>query len=125
MTFERASLWQRLINTWRHNRRKRGYAIDMTPDGFIFKARQRRTEMKWVHITRIDAGVRCCISHDYLYVQMFTHQATIYIEELDDGFRQFEYTLFEHWPAIRTQWDELLKGAPHEQKHETLWRPDG
>ena len=30
---------------------------------------------------------------DYLYVQMFTHQATVYIEELDDGFRQFELAL--------------------------------
>ncbi|HTW33331.1 MAG TPA: hypothetical protein VMD53_01845 [Rhizomicrobium sp.] len=125
MTSQRASLWQRLLNTWRHNRRKRGYAIDIVPDGFVFRAKQRRTEMKWDQITRIDAGVRCCLTFDYLYVQMFTHQATVYIEELDDGFRQFEYSMFERWPAIRARWDELLKGALHVPKHETLWRPGG
>jgi hypothetical protein len=125
MTSQRASFWQRLLNSWRHNQRKRGYAIDMTPDGFVFRAKQRHTEMKWELITRIDAGVRCCLSMDYLYVQMFTHQATVYIEELDDGFRQFEYTMFERWPPIRTQWNELLKAAPYETRHETLWHPDG
>jgi hypothetical protein len=125
MTSQRASFWQRLLNTWRHNRRKRGYAIDMEADGFVFRARQRHTEMKWDRVTRVDAGVRCCLSMDYLYVQMFTHQATVYIEELDDGFRQFEIALFERWPAMRARWDGLLKAAPHVQTHETLWRLDG
>lgn len=125
MNSERASFWQRLVNTWRHNRRKRGYAIDTLTDGFVFRAKQRHTEMKWDQITRIDAGVRCCLTMDYLYVQMFTHQATVYIEELDDGFRQFELALFERWPAMRARWDELLKVTPHEPKHETLWRPGG
>ena len=125
MNSQRATLWQRLVNTWRHSRRKLRYRIDMTPDGFIFTAKQRHTNMRWDQVTRIDAGIRCCISVDYMYVQMFTHQATIYIEELDDGFQQFEYTMFQRWPTIRAHWDQLLKTAPHEPKHETLWHPDG
>lgn len=125
MTAQRASFWQRLVNTWRHNQRKLRYRVDMTADGFIFAAKQRRTEMRWDQVTRIDAGIRNCISMDYMYVQMFTHQATVYIEELDDGFRQFEYTMFERWPVIRVRWEQMLKAAPHEPKHETLWRPDG
>jgi hypothetical protein len=122
---QRASLWQRLINTWRHNQRKHGYAIDMMTDGFVFRARQRQTEMKWAHITRIDAGVSNCLTFDVLFVQVFTHQATLYIEELDDGFRQFESALFARWPTIRARWEELLKCGPHEKRFETLWRPDG
>jgi hypothetical protein len=125
MTAKRASLWQRIVNTWNHSQRKRGYWVDITSDGFIVVAKRRRTEMRWDQITRIDAGTRNCLSFDYMYVQMFTHQATVYIEELDDGFRQFEYTMFERWPPIRTQWNELLKAAPYETRHETLWHPDG
>jgi hypothetical protein len=121
----RASLWQRLLNTWRHNWRKSRYVIDMTTDGFVFRTKQRRTEMRWEHVTRIDAGITNCLSFDVLYVQIFTRQATVYIEELDDGFRQFEFSIFERWPVVRAQWDALLKGAPHEARHETLWQPDG
>jgi hypothetical protein len=123
MTVPRASLWQRLVNTWQHNRRKHGYAIDLTESGFVFRERQRHTEMRWEDISRIDAGVRNCIAMDFLYVQIFTHQATVYIEELDDGFRQFELTLFQRWPQIKPRWDALLKIGPHEAQHETLWRP--
>jgi hypothetical protein len=122
---KRASLWQRLINTWRHNQRKSRYVIDMTGDGFVLRAKQRQTEMKWDQVTRIDAGINNCLSFDVLYVQIFTRQATVYIEELDDGFRQFEFTLFEHCPTIRPRWDELLKCGLHEKRHETLWRPGG
>jgi hypothetical protein len=125
MTALRASLWQRFLNTWRHNQRKRGYAIDLTGEGFVFRERQRHTEMRWEHIARIDAGVRNCVTMDYLYVQMFTHQATVYIEELDDGFRQFELALLERWPHIREPWEGLLKVPPHQARHETLWRPGG
>lgn len=125
MNSRRASLWLRLINTWRHTRRKGGYVIDMMTDGFVFRAKRRETEMKWAHITRIDAGIRNCLTMDVVYVQVFTHQATVYIEELDDGFRQFEFALFEHWPQIRARWEEFLKSGPHEKRHETLWRPAG
>ncbi|HUO91760.1 MAG TPA: hypothetical protein VMU22_02510 [Rhizomicrobium sp.] len=122
---KRASLWQRLINTWRHNQRKSRYVIDMTADGFVFRAKQRETEMKWNQITRIDGGVNNCLTFDVLYLQIFTRQATIYIEELDEGFRQFEFAVFERWPAIRPRWEELLKCGLHELRRETLWRPDG
>ena len=125
MTAPRTSLWQRLVNTWRHNQRKRGYAIDLVGSGFVFRERERHTEMRWEHVSRIDAGVRNCVSMDFLYVQIFTHQATVYIEELDDGFRQFEITLFERWPQIRPGWEALLKVPPREARHETLWRSDG
>ena len=122
---QRTSLWQRLVNTWRHNRRKSRYVIDMTTDGFLFRTKQRQTEMKWQEVTRIDAGITNCLNFDVLYVQVFTRQATVYIEELDDGFRQFEFAIVERWPVIRARWDELLKSALHEARHETLWQPDG
>ena len=122
MTSQRASFWQRLLNTWRHNQRKRGYAIDMTADGFVFRAKQRHTEMKWEQITRIDAGVRCCLTMDYLYVQMFTHQATVYIEELDDGFRQLEFAIHQRWPQTRDRWLQLLSVPLHQAQYETLWK---
>ena len=125
MTSPRASFWQRIVNTWQHNRRKRGYAIDVTADGFVFTEKQRHTEMRWDHISRIDAGVRNCLTMDFLYVQIFTRQATVYIEELDDGFRLFELALFERWPQIRARWEALLKVQPHEARRETLWRRDG
>ena len=124
MTAVKASLWQRIVNTWRHNRRKRGYAIDMRPDGFIFTARRRATAMNWSDVTRIDIGLRACLTFDVFYVQIFTGNTSVYIEELDDGFRQFEFAMFERWPQIRPLWQELLKVGPSRAQHHTVWQRD-
>jgi hypothetical protein len=125
MTASKPSLWRRIVNTRRHNRRKRGCAIDLAPDGFVFTLRWRGTTMRWTDITRIDAGVRNCLAFDVAYVVLFAGNASVLIEESDDGFRQFEYALFEHWPQIRARWDAILKAPSFEVQHETLWRRDG
>jgi len=77
---QRTSLWQRLLNTWQHNRRKSRYVIDMTTNGFVFRTKQRRTEMHWEQVTRIDAGITNCLNFDVLYVRIFTRQATVYMD---------------------------------------------
>ncbi|MGB8365727.1 MAG: hypothetical protein ACLQUZ_10785 [Rhizomicrobium sp.] len=125
MTVLKPSLWRRIVNTWHHDRRRRGCAIDLTPDGFVFKLRWRETAMRWAEITRIDVGIRNCLTFDILHVVLFAGDTKVDIEELDDGFRQFENGLFEHWPQIRAGWDVMLKSAPHEAHYETLWRRDG
>ncbi len=119
------SLWRRIVNNWRHSRRKRGCAIDLAPEGFVFTLRWRETAMRWADITRIDAGIRDCLLFDIAYVELFAGDRRVLVEELDDGFRQFEIELFEHWPQIRAPWDALLKAGPREAQVETLWRRDG
>lgn len=125
MTASKASLWRRIVNTRRHNARKRGCAIDLTADGFVFMLKWRETPMRWADVTRIDAGIRVCIAFDVLHVVLFAGDTKVDIEELDDGFRQFENALFEHWPQIRARWDDLLKGSARLTQYETLWRRDG
>ena len=122
MTVLKRSLRRRIANTWRHNRRRRGCAIDLTPDGFMFTFRWRKTPMRWADVTRIDAGIRDCIAFELLHVVLFAGDVKVDIEELDDGFRQFEYALLERWPQIRPQWDALLKAGTREPQYETLWR---
>lgn len=125
MTMLKPSLWRRIVNTWRHSRRKLSHTIDLTPDGFVFSALGRETAMKWSDIDRIDAGVRDCLTYDVLYFQIYAGKTTVYIEELDDGFRQFENAVLEHWPQIRAKWEELSRAEAFQAQHHTLWRRDG
>jgi hypothetical protein len=125
MTQLKPSLWRRIVNTRRHARRKRGCAIDLTQDGFVFTLNWRKTEMRWVDITQIDAGIRDCLTFEFIHAVMLAGDAKVDIEELDDGFRQFETALLERWPQIRSHWDALLKAGPHQPQYETLWRRDG
>lgn len=122
MTALPPSLWRRIVNTWRHNRRKSRYVVDMTDDGFVFTARRRETRVRWDDVMRIDAGVRDCLTFDVVYFQIHSRTATIYIEELDEGFRQFEHTVLARWPEIRGAWEELQKAELFAAQHRTLWR---
>ncbi len=124
MTDLRPSLWRRIVNTWRHNRRNRGYAIDLSADGFVFTIRRRKTPIRWSDITRIDIGLRDCLTFDVFYVEIFTDAASVFVEELDDGFRQFEFSLFQRWPQIRPQWETLLKADASRAQHHTVWQRD-
>lgn len=118
------SLWRRIRNTLTHSRRKHIATIDVSHDGFVYKVKGRERRMAWAELSRIDAGVRNYLSFDALFVVMIAGSVKIEIGELDDGFRQFETTLFERWPKIRDSWNRLLTANPHEPQYETLWRRD-
>jgi hypothetical protein len=122
MTAGRLPLWRRLRNAWRHSRRKLRCIIDLRDDGFVFTAWGRKTDMRWADVCRIDAGIRDCFTFDVCYVALFDAYGGVEIEELDEGFSQFEYALFDHWPQIRTRWEELLKSQSSEVQRETLWQ---
>lgn len=125
MTMLKPSLWRRIANSWRHSRRRVSHTIDLTTDGFIFSRRTREQPMKWAEVDRIDAGILDCITFDVLYFRLFAGTSTIYIEELDEGFRQFENAVFEHWPQIRDKWEELSRADLHQAQVHTLWRRSG
>lgn len=117
------SLLRRIRNTLAFSR-KRIATIDVNQDGFVLTLRKRENRMRWTDVTRIDAGVRDYLSFDGLFILMWAGTAKIELDELDDGFRQFENALFERWPQIRSTWNKLLAGNPHEPQYETLWRRD-
>lgn len=119
------SLWRRTRNTLARSRRRHTATIDVTEDGFVSTLKKRESRMRWADVSRIDAGMRDYLSFDALYVVMFAGKRQIEIDELDDGFRVFEHSLFERWPQIRDAWNKLLASNPHEPQHETLWRRDG
>jgi len=119
------SIWRRVRNTLSRSQRKRRATIDITNEGFILTLRTRESPMRWSDVTQIDVGVRDYLTYDTLYVLMFAGIQILELDELDDGFRQFENTLFERWPEIRGPWNALLSGNPREPKRETLWRHDG
>jgi hypothetical protein len=64
---------------------------------------------------------------DYLTVDLFftvihTARQTARIDELVDGFRHLETSVFVHWPEVRERW-LALQGTPHHQPQcETLWQ---
>ena len=118
------SLWRRIRNTLTNPRRKRAGAIDVTGEKFAFRLNKREAQMRWSDVTRIDAGMRDYLGFDGFYVDIFAGNEKVELDELDDGFRQFETTLFDRWPQIRSRWIELLGSTPHQPQHETLWRRD-
>jgi hypothetical protein len=116
------SIWRRVRNTLRRPGRRHIATIDVSDDGVVRSYRGREQKMRWAEVTRIDAGVRDYITFDALYVVMFAGEATIEFDELDDGFRHFESTVFHHWPQVKEAWNRLLAAPIHEPQHETLWR---
>lgn len=115
-------LFRRLRNTLAYSRRKRVAAIDMTADGFVMTFKRRETRVAWDDITRIEAGVRNYLFFDGLYVVVTTPHDTLELDELDDGFRQFEAALCEHWPQMRDVLNGLMRNVPHEARHELVWQ---
>ena len=118
----RPSLWRRVRNSVIRSPHKRRATIDMTVEGFVFTRRKRETTVRWADVTQIDAGIRDYFAFDGLYVVVHRGGKKMEIDELDDGFLQFENTLFERWPQIRESWNKLLAGNLHEPRYETLWR---
>ena len=116
------SLWRRIRNTLTRSRRRHVATIDIVPDGFVFSWRKRERRVLWAEVSRIDAGIRDYLSFDGLYVVIFAGTKKLELDELDDGFRQFEAELFERWPQIREPWNKLLGANPHEPQYETLWQ---
>ncbi len=125
MTMLRPSLWRRIVNSWNHSRRRVSYTIDLTAEGFIHARRGRETEMKWAEIDRIDAGLLDCLTFDIVYFRLFAGNRSIYVEELDDGFRQFENAICGRWPQVREKWEELSRADLHQAQVHTLWRRNG
>lgn len=119
------SLLRRIVNTLTRSRRKRIGTIDVSNDGFVFTFRRRETTIRWSEITRIDAGMRDYFSFDGLYVIVYAGAVKLELDELDDGFRQFESAVFERWPQTRERWNKLLATSPHQPQYETLWQRDG
>ena len=117
------SLWRRARNNLVQLRRRgRICTIDVSDDGFVLTVRKRERRMRWADIVRIDAGIRDFVTSDELYVVMAGATSEIELQELDDGFRQFEIALFARWPEIREPVERLQRGNPHEPHRETVWR---
>lgn len=116
------SLWRRIRNTLTNSRHRRMATIDIDADGFVFTWKKRARRVRWDAIDRIDAGMRDFLNVDRLYVVIFAGALRLEIDELDDGFRQFENEILARWPQIRETWNKLLAADPHEPQHETLWR---
>ena len=102
------SLWRRTRNSLTRSPHKRRATIDMTGDGFIFTRRKRATTVRWSDVTQIDAGTRDYFTFDGLYVVVHRGNKKLEVDELDDGFIQFEDTLFQRWPHIREALNKLL-----------------
>jgi len=116
------SLMRRARNTLLRPPSRRHGVIDVVGEGFVLTVRKRERTVRWADITQIDAGIRDYLNFDGLYVHMFVVGVALEIDELDDGFRQFEAALFERWPQIRDPLNSLLAGNPHEPQHKMLWR---
>jgi hypothetical protein len=116
------SLSRRVRNSLTRSPHRRHATIDMTGDGFIFTRRKRETTVRWDDVTQIDAGMRDYFTFDGLYVVVHRGGKKIQLDELDDGFRQFEATMIQRWPQVREALNRLQAGKLHEPQYETLWR---
>jgi hypothetical protein len=116
------SFSRRVRNSLTRSPHRRRATIDMTGEGFIFRRRRRETAVRWADVTQIDAGTRDYFTFDGLYIVVHRGSKKLEIDELDDGFIQFEDTMFQRWPQIREQLNRLQAGKLHEPQYETLWR---
>jgi hypothetical protein len=96
--------------------------LDLIPDGFEFTQGGKPQRILWHEIVRIDAGMRDYLTVDLFYAVIHTARAQVTIDELVDGFRQFEQRVFDGWPQTRTQWLSLQATALHHPRFETLWQ---
>jgi hypothetical protein len=115
------SLWRRIRNSWL-TRRKKPVTVDVTPQGLVVTNGRRETRIGWSDITRIDCGTRDTIAMDLFFVVLHTAAAKVTIDEYADGFRVFEFAMFDHWPQLRERWIALQCGPLHQPQFETLWR---
>lgn len=122
ITPRRPSLWRRILHSVQSWPRTTLGTLDLIPDGFEFTERHAPVRILWDDITRIDAGMRDYLTVDLFYTLIHTAQETVTIDELVDGFRHLETSVFAHWPQIRERW-LALQGTPHHQpRFETLWQ---
>ena len=117
----RPSLWRRIGNSWRARGRKPG-AVDITPDGLVFTRGRNSKRVCWEDVVRIDGGSRDSLSIDLFFVVIHAKDATMTIDEFDDGFRVLENAILERWPQVRERFVALQCGAPHQPLYETLWQ---
>ncbi len=122
MTALRPSFWRRVRHSLARSPHRRRATIDMTDEGFIFTRRKRATTVRWADVTQIDAGMRDYFTFDGLYVVVHRGNRKVELDELDDGFLQFEDTMIQRWPHIRESLNRLQAGKLHEPQYETLWR---
>jgi hypothetical protein len=118
----RPSLLRRIRNSWRQWRRGTYCTLDLVPDGFVYTRNRVTIRVLWDDIVQIDVGVRDLLTTDLLYATLHTGSGTVTIDEIFDGFRQFENEAFERWPQIRERWTSFYKGPPRQPRQETLWR---
>lgn len=118
----RPSILRRIRNSLTRSPHKRRATIDISGAGFILTLRKREHRMRWAEVIRIDAGVRDYFTFDGLYVVLFGGNKRLEVDELDDGFRQFENALCDLWPGTKEKLNGLLARNPHEPQHETLWQ---
>ena len=79
------------------------------------------------HVTDRHVQITQCDIHlgptiDVLFAVIQTAKARVTIDELVDGFRQLESSIFERWPNVKERWHALQSGPPHQPQYETLWR---
>jgi hypothetical protein len=114
------SRWRRIRNTW-FARGKKPAAIDITPEGFLYKLRRRETAVRWDDVTQIDVGTRDLLAFDLFFAVFHIAKTKVMIDEYDDGFRGLESAVFERWPELRERWIALQCGPLHQPQYETLW----
>jgi hypothetical protein len=118
----RPSLWRRVLHSVQAWPRSTFGTLDLIPDGFEFTERNAPMRILWSEITRIDAGMRDYLTVDLFFTVIHTAHETARIDELVDGFRHLETSVFAHWPEVRDRW-LALQGTPHHQPQcETLWQ---
>ncbi|HEY5048573.1 MAG TPA: hypothetical protein VII49_11200 [Rhizomicrobium sp.] len=116
------SLSRRLLHSLRAWPRGTAGTLDLLPDGFEYMRRRRPVRIRWDEIMRVDAGMRDYLTVDLFYTIIHTAREKIVVDELVDGFRQLEESVFQHWPHVRERW-LALQGTPHHQPQcETLWQ---
>ena len=118
----RPSFWRRLANTLRAWPRGAVSTLDLIPDGFEFTRASRTVRILWREITRIDGGMRDYLTVDLFYAVIHTARVSVVVDELADGFRQFEQGIIEGWPQIRERWFALQAARLHYPQFETLWQ---
>jgi hypothetical protein len=120
----RPSLFRRFVNSLRAWPRGTFGTLDIIPNGFVFTRRNVPVQIFWKDVTRIDAGTRDYLTVDLFYVIVHTavEADRVLIDEMIDGFRQFEQEVFNRWPRIRPRWLALQASPLHVPQFETLWR---
>jgi len=116
------SLCRRIVHSARSWPRAKFSTFDLVPDGFVFTTRSVPKKVFWDEIIQIDAGMRDYLTVDMFFAVIRTSDEKLEIDELADGFRLLESSVFTHWPQIRNRWLALQASPHHHPQFETLWK---